>query len=195
MYEVVGTLMSRTFRVFWMLEELGQPYTQSPEPPRSPRVQEPNPLGKVPILIDNGTPIADSTAIITYLADKHGALTFPAGTLERAAQDSFTHQILDEIDAALWTASRHSFILPEDMRVPDIKPSLKKEYARSIAKLMARKRGPFLMGDQITIPDIILTHCGGWAMTAKFPTDNDDFKSYLKQLRARPAFQKARENK
>ena len=195
MYEVVGTLMSRTFRVFWMLEELGQPYTQSPEPPRSPRVQEPNPLGKVPILIDNGTPIADSTAIITYLADKHGALTFPAGTLERAAQDSFTHQILDEIDAALWTASRHSFILPEDMRVPDIKPSLKNEYAHSIAKLMARKRGPFLMGDQITIPDIILTHCGGWAMTAKFPTDNDDFKSYLKQLRARPAFQKARENK
>jgi glutathione S-transferase len=41
------------------------------------------------------------------------------------------------------------------------------------------------------VPDLILAHCGSWAMAAKFPTDNDAFKTYIKRLRARPAFERA----
>ncbi|SFM05836.1 glutathione S-transferase family protein [Shimia aestuarii] len=192
MYEVIGNIASRAFRVMWMLEELGQPYEFSPEKPHSERVRSLNPSGKIPILKDGDAVISDSTAILTYLADKHGALTYPAGTVERAQQDSLTHQILDEIDAVLWTAARHSFVLPEDKRVSDVKPSLMWEYSRNVANIMARAKGPYLMGDMMTIPDIILTHCGGWALSAKFPTDNAEFKTYLKNARARPAFQKLR---
>ncbi len=47
------------------------------------------------------------------------------------------------------------------------------------------------MGEDITIPDLVLTHCGGWAFVAKFPTDNAEFKNYLKTMRARPAYQRA----
>ena len=192
MYEVIGNIASRAFRVMWMLEELGQPYEFSPEKPQSERVRSLNPTGKIPILKDGEAVITDSTAILTYLADKHGALTYPAGTVDRAQQDSLTHQILDEIDAVLWTAARHSFVLPEEKRVAEVKPSLMWEYSRNVSSIMARAKGPYLMGDMMTVPDIILTHCGGWAMSAKFPTDNAEFKAYLKNARARPAFQKLR---
>ena len=106
MYTVIGTAKSRAARVLWMLEELGQPFEHVAAPPRSEGVTAFNPAGKVPVLIDAGTPITDSTAIIQYLADKHGALTHPAGTLERARQDSLTQFLLDEFDANLWMAAR-----------------------------------------------------------------------------------------
>ena len=58
---------------------------------------------------------------------------------------------------------------------------------------MKKVEGPYLMGERITIPDLVLTHCGGWAFVAKFPTDNADFKEYLKSMRGRPTYQKASE--
>ncbi|MFD1340902.1 glutathione S-transferase family protein [Litorisediminicola beolgyonensis] len=188
---VIGTRMSRTFRVLWMLEELGLDYTHTPAAPRSDTVRDVNPQGKIPVLVEDGFVLRDSTAILTYLADKHGALTFPAGSPERAQQDALTFRILDEIDALLWTAARHSFILPEEMRVPEVKESLKSEFACNLQGLSEEIEGPFLMGETLTIPDLILCHCGGWAMTAKFPEAPRAFKDYAKNLRSRPAFERA----
>jgi glutathione S-transferase len=191
-YTVIGTRTSRAFRVLWMLEELGLPYEHIAASPRSEGVVAFNPSGKVPVLIDNGTPITDSTAIIQYLADKHGQFTHPAGTLERARQDSLTQFLLDEFDAALWMAARHSFVLPEELRLTAIKDSLKWEFERSQHILMDRfAEGPFLMGTEMTVPDIILTHCGNWALAAKFPITQHRLSDYLDRMRARPAFQRA----
>ncbi|MEM8630724.1 MAG: glutathione S-transferase family protein [Pseudomonadota bacterium] len=191
-YTVIGGPKSRTLRVLWMLEELGLPYDHTPEPPRSEGVRAVNPAGKIPVLIADGAPITDSTAIIQFLADRHGSLTYPAGTLDRARQDSLTQFLLDEFDAVLWTASRHSFVLPEELRVGAIKPTLKWEFEKS-QKTLARRmgNGPFLMGDQMTVPDIILAHCGGWAITARFPIVDEKLRDYLDRLRARPAFKRA----
>ena len=192
MYTVIGSSQSRAARVLWMLEELGQPYEHVPANPRSPGVARFNPAGKVPVLVEDGTPITDSTAIIQYLADKHGALTYPAGTLDRARQDSLTQFLLDEFDAALWMAARHSFVLPEELRQSAIKDSLKWEFARSQATLVARMgEGDFLMGRQMTVPDILLTHCGVWARVAGFPISEPKLEAYLKRLQARPAFVRA----
>lgn len=192
MYQVVGTGRTRTFRVLWMLEELGLEYQHLDEAPRSDKVRKLNPTGKVPVLLDDGEPVIDSTAIITYLADKHGALSAPCGTLARARQDALTQFVLDEMDAVLWTASRHTFILPEEHRVPEIKPSLKWEFERSQKVLLERMgAGPFLTGDSMSVPDIIACHCAGWALAAKFPLI-DGFKAYSKRLTARPAYQVAR---
>lgn len=192
MYTVIGTVGSRTARVLWMLEELGLPYEHISAPPRSPGVTEFNPAGKVPVLIVDGTPITDSTAILQFLADRHGALTHPAGTLDRARQDSLTQFLLDEFDAALWVAARHSFILPETLRLPAIKSSLHWEFERS-QKVLAERMGagPFLMGATMTVPDIILGHCGRWAVAAKFPITERPLVDYLARLHARPAFARA----
>ncbi|SLN68855.1 Glutathione S-transferase GstA [Pseudoruegeria aquimaris] len=191
MYKLIGNTRSRTFRVLWMLEELGQPYEHLPAAPRSDEVTALNPSGKVPVLMVDGTALTDSTAILTYLADRHAALTFAPGTLERARQDALTHFLLDEFDSVIWTAARHSFILPEELRVPTVKDSLKWEFERS-QRLLADKLGdgPFLMGDRMTIPDIIATHCGTWAVAAKFPLVDDRFRAYLSRMRKRPAYQR-----
>jgi glutathione S-transferase len=192
MYKVIGTVKSRAARVLWMLEELGVPYEHVAAPPRSEGVTAFNPAGKVPVLIVDGTPITDSTAIIQFLADKHGQFTKPAGSLERARQDSLTQFLLDEFDAVLWMAARHSFILPEEIRHSAIKDSLKWEFERSQQTLVARMgAGPYLMGAEFTVPDILLTHCLGWALSAQFPISEDRLKTYSKAVRSRPAYQRA----
>ncbi|MBK5926145.1 glutathione S-transferase family protein [Rhodobaculum claviforme] len=192
MYTVIGGVRSRAARVLWMLEELGQPYEHLSAAPQSAEVARLNPAGKVPVLVDDGTAITDSTAIIQYLADRHGALTHPAGTLERARQDSLTQFVLDEFDSVLWVAARHSFILPEALRHEGIKESLTWEFTRSQATLVERLgAGPFLMGDTMTVPDIVLTHCGVWARAARFPISEPAWEAYLERMVARPAFRRA----
>lgn len=192
MYKVYGSVTSRAFRVLWMLEEIGEPYDYIKAGPRSETVTALNPSGKVPVLTDGDAVITDSTAILTYLADKHQKLTFPAGTIERAHQDALTHAILDEMDAVLWTAARHGFILPEEHRVPDVKPSLKWEFTRNLDRLADRMVGPFLQGEQMTIADIIATHCMNWAIGAKFPVENEKMNAYAKAMRSRDAFKRVR---
>ncbi len=54
MYEVIGKIDTRAFRVLWMLEELGQPYEWTKAGPRSAEVMEHNPSGKVPVLLVDG---------------------------------------------------------------------------------------------------------------------------------------------
>jgi glutathione S-transferase len=63
---------ARSFRVLWMLEELGAPY-ELKMLPFPPRVQqrsyfEINPLGTVPTLLDGATRMSESAAICQYLA-------------------------------------------------------------------------------------------------------------------------------
>lgn len=192
MYTVIGTVNSRTLRVLWMLEELEIPYKHVPANPRSDSVVEFNPAGKVPVLIADGTPITDSTAILTFLADRHGGLTHAAGSIERARQDSLTQFILDEFDSALWMAARHSFILPEELRMSGIKNTLRWEFERSQKTLMHRMGdGGFLMGTKMTVPDIILAHCLTWALVARFPIIETRLSDYMDRMRSRPAFQRA----
>ena len=83
MYKIVGFPRTRAMRVMWLLEELGEPYQIDPALPQSEDARSLNPSGKVPILIDGEAAITDSVAICTYLADKHGQFTFPAGTIKQ----------------------------------------------------------------------------------------------------------------
>lgn len=192
MYKVISNVMSRGFRVFWMLEELGLEYEHEPAAPRSPEIRAVNPLGKIPVLMDGDTALRDSVAIMTYLADKHNGLTAPAGTIERAQQDALTFWLVDEFDAILWMAAKHSFVLPKEARVPEIRPALEEEFARNVDLFAARIQGEFAMGDEITIPDILAVHCLNWAIGANFPIQNADVNAYSKRLRARDAFKAVR---
>ena len=179
-------------RVIWMLEEIGEPYEINPVSPRGDEARAHNPMAKVPSLTGPEGTICDSVAILTYLADKHGQLTWPAGTMTRARQDFATQTVVSEVDAALWTAAKHSFALPEDWRVPGIKDTARKEFARGMDALEKIKGGdPFLAGNRFTIADLLLGHCAGWALAAKFELPGGDFGDWLKSLSKRPAMQRA----
>ena len=136
MYKLIGSVKSRAFRVLWLFEELGLSYKHLNVGPHSEEVLRYNPSGKVPVLIDGDAVISDSTAIMTYLADKHCGLTAKAGTLERAKQDALLHQILDEIDAVLWVACRRSLGLSYMKDAEVIRKAFEREYKNNIFKVL-----------------------------------------------------------
>ena len=81
---------SRSQRVLWLLEELGVPYEIVRYQRRSnmlapPELRAIHPLGKSPVITDNGNTIAESGAIIDYIVAAYGEgrLIPPAGTPER----------------------------------------------------------------------------------------------------------------
>lgn len=192
MYTVIGSVKSRAFRVMWMLEELGQPYEVIAASPASEEARKYNPSGKVPALVDGEDVLTDSCAIMQYLADKHDGLTAPAGTPARARQDAMLFWLIDEFDAILWAAAKHSFVFPEEMRMPVIKDSLKGEFERA-AKLLAEKmEGPFLMGDEMTVPDILAVHCINWSIGAGFPAVDERLGAWAAGMRKRDAFKAVR---
>ncbi len=71
---------SRSQRILWLLEELGVPYElkvyQRDKVTRlaPPELKAIHPLGKSPVVTDDGTVIAESAVIIEYLVEKFGHL-------------------------------------------------------------------------------------------------------------------------
>lgn len=192
MYKVVGNPRNRTFRAVWMLEELAQDYEIAVTPPHSELMKQGNPGGKSPTLHDGGVVISDSVAIVTYLADKHGACTHPAGTPARGRQDAMTQFCIDEIEGALWTAAKNTFVNPEEQRAADVIPVCRFEFSKAMATLGAHLgSNEFIAGDRFTVPDLLLGHCARWADNAKFEIPAGPVADYLDRMRARPAFARA----
>lgn len=197
MYKLIGSLKTRALRVAWMLNELGEAYELDPLPPHDAELAGLNPSLKVPVLKDGGDYVIDSVAICQYLADKHGKMTFPAGTIKRAHQDSFTQFSIDDVESACWVAAKHTFVLPEEYRVADVKRACAFEFGRAMASLSERLGDrTYVMGDTFTVPDLLLGHTIGWGMSMKWPVEPKNVAGYVARVRSRPAFlaaMKARE--
>lgn len=192
MYQVIGHPRTRTMRVYWMLEELGQEYEIIIAPAHSKAAMAANPSGKVPALNVGGQVITDSVAIMQFLADRHGALTFPCGSIERAQQDSFTQFGNDEMDSVLWNATKHKAYYPEELRVPAAIKGAKYDFTNAMKTLEARLGdNTFVMGEQITVPDLLLGHCAGWAKGLGFELPEGKLGEYFKRVRGRRAFKNA----
>jgi glutathione S-transferase len=194
MYTLIGSPRSRAMRVAWMLEELGLDYDWKAAGPQSEEIRRINPSGKIPALIVDAEALIDSVAIVQYLADAHHCLTHKCGTIPRAIQDSFTQFCVDEVEGALWTAAKNSFVHPEEIRVPAIKSVCKIEFDRAMETL-GRRLGDseFVMGAAFTVPDLLLGHCAGWAANAKFDLPGGPVGAYFERVRARPALKAAME--
>jgi glutathione S-transferase len=90
---------SRSQRVLWLLEELSvdyevRRYERDPKTMFAPAsLRAVHPLGKSPVLTENGLTIAESGAIIEYLIERHGGgrLIPPAGTPERLRYTYWLH--------------------------------------------------------------------------------------------------------
>ena len=191
MYKVIGKTRTRTHRVIWALEELGIAYKHIPVAPGSDAAKTYHPAGKIPLLIDGESVLTDSVAIMSYLSDKHGGLGYPAGTVERAKLDAMLHTLNEELDANLCLMARHTRLLPEELRVNDAIKTAAWEASRAIEKLEERLQGPWLMGEEFTIADILAAHCIGWAFGVGITPESAVVKDYSKRARSRDGFRKA----
>src|SRR5260370_39149771 len=63
------------------------------------------------------------------------------------------------------------------------------ENAEAMAPRIARS-GPYLMGDQLSVADILLMTCLDWAVTDRIPL-SDTLHAYRSRVAERPAYLKA----
>jgi len=90
---------SRSQRILWLLEELGVEYDLKcyQRDPKTlfapPELKAVHPLGKSPVIQDGDLVLAESGAIIEYLADRYGGgkLARPHGSPERAQYVYWLH--------------------------------------------------------------------------------------------------------
>lgn len=199
--KLYGYRNGRTLRALWALEEVAASYEYVEVDIMRGQGREPwflkiNSGGKVPVLDDGGTVITESAAICMHLAEKYpdSKLLPPTGTLERTACYKWISFILTELDAPLWTIAKHRFGLPNERRVHAVIETASWEFGVTV-KILAAGLGdrPYLIGDSITVADILAGHTLLWAKSARVDLGSDTLASYLHALTRRDAFGRARE--
>lgn len=90
-FTIYGSPRSRTMRVLWAAAELGLDYAHVPLAWDDPALKAPdflrlNPAGAVPVIVDDGFALAESMAIILYLAKKYGAAGLYPASAEAEAE-------------------------------------------------------------------------------------------------------------
>lgn len=153
---------SRSQRILWLLEELGTPYEivhyqrQSPVPFAPPELKKVHPLGKSPVLEDNGRIIAESGAEVEYLVDTYGKGKFKpkAGTDDYWRYVEWMHyaegSAMLPLLMALYTGMLGEAAAP-------LKPRVDSEIANNLG-YMSNGLGskPFFVGNELTGADIQL---------------------------------------
>jgi len=200
MLTVYGCPNSRSLRTVWALEEAGADYDYIlidlfRGAGRSPDFLKINPAGKVPALVEDGTAMTESGAILLWLAEKFPqAHLMPPEEQPRARADALQWLMfgLTEMEPPLWAIAKHRFVLPASRRVPEIEDTCRWEFA-SACSLLAKHLGPheFVAGDRFSIADIVVTHCLAWAQSAKLEILPSLLLDYMERHLARPAVHRA----
>lgn len=196
-----GAGTARTLRPIWTAEELGLDYELTPIGPRTGATQQPehlarNPKGKVPYMADGDFGLSESGAICRYLIARHGddGPFFRPETLEdRAREDAWFSFILGELDAtSLYVLRRHVGLAHIYGEAPVAAAAARDYCARQLVAAEQLFVGPFVMGPEIGLADILLKTCLDWAGRVDVVVPQR-LADYAETLGARPAFRRAQD--
>ncbi|MEH2472910.1 glutathione S-transferase [Nitrobacteraceae bacterium AZCC 2161] len=198
----VGT--SRTIRAHWALHELDLPYESRPILPRSGETKTPeytalNARQKIPLLVDGEFRIGESAAIVAYLSQNYSTpehVLIPEGKSLQAKWLEWCFFVVAELDStSLYVMRRHgtvnglAHIYGESPAVVTKAGEYFRDQLRHVDVALSDGR-TYLMGDQFTTADIILTTCLTWAIDYGVGIC-DSAMPYLERTKARPAYQRA----
>ena len=198
----VGTL--RTLRAHWGLAELGLSYQTRPVQSRSGETQTPefldrvNRRGKIPVLEDQGLVLAESAAILNYLADRYGAgdrLAPPPGSRARARYDQWSFFAIAELDAtSLYILRRHDDLRHIYGAAPEATKVAREYFLRQVSVVEAevRDQRPHILGERFSAADVLLTTVLDWAEYCDVEVA-PELVRYRDHQRARPAYRLARD--
>ncbi len=195
MITLYGYPQSRSFRVLWMLEELGVDYHYEvvdllAGEGGQAMYQQINAGGKVPAIKEGDFVLTESAAICTWLGDKFPEknLLPVAGSDERARYNEWCYFILSELEQPLWTLGKHSFVLPETLRVPAIKETALWEFAKAVDVLEKRLSDQiYAINDRFSAADILIAHTLRWADAFGVPVKCGNLIDYRDRMLARAA--------
>jgi glutathione S-transferase len=183
---------TRSLRALWGLRELDADFEFVPVnllagENRRPEFLALNPAGKVPVLADGDNVIPESAAIVLYLAEKYpdrGLL--PTGLKERAQVYRWVMFAMTELEQPLWRISRHTFVLPEDKRVPQDLALAREDFAAMAGVLERHMQGRrFIVGERVTVADCVTAYLMDWANESHLIDGFPNLRAYLDRMYAR----------
>jgi glutathione S-transferase len=191
---------SRSQRVLWLLEELNQPY-EVVRYERNRRtmlapdtLKRVHPLGKSPVIEDDGRTLAETGLIVEYLVERYGPDLAPSRQEDdrywryrywlHYAEGSAMPQLLlklfaDKLGVLAWPARRI------------VKDQLKLHLDYLEAQL---DDGPWFLGERFSAADIMLSFPVETARSrAGLDASRPRLMDFLHRIHARPAYQRALE--
>ncbi|UYG03387.1 glutathione S-transferase family protein [Halomonas sp. LR3S48] len=193
MLKLYGTPPTRVLRVIWLLNELGLEYELVPVALMQGEHLQPdflalNPAAKVPVLVDGDQIITESAAIQLYLAEKYPQAGFIPNTVEERAQMyRWNFFLVTEIEQPLWRIARHTFVYPDEKRLPKDVDLARQECLEMVAVLEHHmQERECVVGDRLSVADFNAAYTLDWANEEEMLGDAPRLKDYLKAMYARP---------
>ncbi|GAB2615692.1 glutathione S-transferase family protein [Novilysobacter erysipheiresistens] len=206
---------SRSQRVLWLLEELGLQYevVRYRRDPATmlapPELRQVHPLGKSPVLEEEGLVLAESGAIIEYLAEKHDQahrLSPPPGPADDPERLRY-RQWLHYAEGSLMPPLLLSLVFSRIRQAP--MPFFAKPIARGIAdktlKAFVRPqiklhmdyieaelgKHPWFAGERFSAADIQMSFPVEAATARSGAGGYPNLQRFLQRIRERPGYQRA----
>ena len=203
---------SRSQRVLWLLEELELPYEikfyrrDAKTMLAPPELRGIHPLGKSPVLTDEGMVIAETGVIIEYLVDKSGGRLRPAaGSPERLrwtywlhyAEGSLMSPLLMRLIFSVLPARSPTLMRPLVRGIADrtlrtyVDPQLKTHFDFIEAEL---GRSRWFAGADFSAADVMMSFpLEAGAARANAFAGRPRIKAFVEAIHARPAYKRALE--
>ena len=206
---------SRSQRVLWLLEELGLPYEirkyqrDAKTMLAPPELMQVHPLGKSPVISDDGVTVAETGAIVEYLLERYGngRLVPPAGLPEArrrwvywlhfAEGSAMPPLLLKLIFERIKVTPMPFFARPIARRLANrvlatmVDPNLKRQLDFMESEL---GKSTWFAGDEFSAADIQMSFpVEAAAQRAGLDASRPKLMAFLKRIHARPAYQKALE--
>ncbi len=201
---------SRSQRVLWLLEELGVPYEvkryeRNPQTMLAPpELLAVHPLGKSPVITDDGKTIAETGAIVEYILATYGQgrLIPAAGSPERlrftywlhyAEGSAMTPLLLKLVFTALparapgllkWLVTSIAHKAQQGFVDPQLKTHVD-YWEAELAK------APWFCGSEFTAADIVMSFPLEAGAARAGAASKPHVKAFLEKIHARPAYQRA----
>ena len=189
---------SRSQRILWLMEELGLPYEIKRYQRMETRLAPPelkaiHPVGKSPVITDNGKTVYESGAIIDYVIRRHGG-----GRLQpdpaTPAYDDYQMWMHYAEGSAMLPLMLNLYVSRLGEGGAPLHPRIESEIANHLGYLDGHlKRRSFLVGDDLSGADIQMSFIGEIAETYGKRAAFSNLDAWVKRLHARPAYKKALE--
>jgi glutathione S-transferase len=191
--------LARSFRVLWLLEELGLDYEVAYYSIRDGSMRSPDflalsPAGRVPVLEHHGAVWVESGAILQLLCE-----TYPRAGLAPAPGDAGRARYLEMLELSETMGCllenlnlNHVFLRPPARPSPAVVKLLTARLRAALAALEARMAGEHLLPSGFSAADVMLAY--GFEL-ARYYVDLDAYPrlmAYWDGLRARPAYVRAK---
>ena len=190
---------TRSVRIVWLFEELGIPYElemyKLGDPGmRTPEYLKVHPMGRVPVLEDNGEKIFESGAIVQYVLAKYGEGKLVPTPSDPAFANylQWLHYAEGMIMPQVNIIVVETILLPEDRRSKVNEDRAKKLLTRMLNAVEAGLGGNEYLAGDFSGADLMTGHaCVVSGRLGADLSDKPNVASYIQGLESRPSLIKA----